>query len=83
MGHSGVTDEVVDFLIRQQAQWVNMQYARFLSRHAASITEQEVDVLIDAIDCHCHGGSDPMERLMLEDDIGIRLQPSRGCGPWS
>jgi hypothetical protein len=66
----GVSDEVVEFLVRQQAQWVNIQYARFLA--GTSITEADVDeLLIDAIDCHCHGGSDPMERLMLEDDIGI------------
>jgi uncharacterized protein DUF6282 len=66
----GVTDEVFTFLVRQQAQWANMQYTRFLA--GAKFTEQDVDeVLANAIDCHTHGGSDPMERLLLEDDIGI------------
>src|SRR5690242_15570349 len=54
----GVTPEVVEFLIRQQAEYVNIQYARFLS--GTQMTESDVDeILIDGIDCHCHGGSDP------------------------
>jgi hypothetical protein len=65
----GVTDEIYTWLVRQQAQWVNIQYARFLA--GAKSTEQDVDeILTNAIDCHCHGGSDPMERILLEDDIG-------------
>ncbi len=66
----GVSDEVVTWMVRQQAQWANIQYARFLA--GARFTEQDVDELLtNAIDCHTHGGSDPMERLLLEDDIGI------------
>jgi hypothetical protein len=66
----GISDEVLEFLIRQQAQWVNIQYARFLT--GINFTEADVDeLLVNAIDCHAHGGSDPMERLMLEDEIGI------------
>ena len=66
----GVTDEVFTWLVRQQATWANIQYTRFLA--GAKFTEQDVDeLLVDAIDCHAHGGSDPMERLLLEDDIGI------------
>src|SRR5919198_1488146 len=66
----GISDEVFEFLVRQQAQWVNIQYARFLA--GIHFTEADVDeLLVNAIDCHTHGGSDPMERLMLEDDIGI------------
>src|SRR5258708_1070525 len=66
----GVTDEVFTWLVRQQATWANIQYTRFLA--GAKFTEQDVDeLLVDAIDCHTHGGSDPMERLLLEDDIGI------------
>jgi Family of unknown function (DUF6282) len=66
----GVTDEIFTWLVRQQAQWANMQYARFLA--GAKFTEQDVDELLtNAIDSHTHGGSDPMERLLLEDDIGI------------
>ena len=66
----GVSDEVFEFLVRQQAEWVNIQYARFLA--GINFTEQDVDELLtNAIDSHCHGGSDPMERLMLEDDVGF------------
>ncbi len=66
----GVSDEIVTWMVRQQAQWANIQYARFLS--GAKFTEQDVDELLtNGIDCHTHGGSDPMERLLLEDDIGI------------
>jgi hypothetical protein len=65
-----VSDEVFTWLVRQQAQWANIQYTRFLA--GAKFTEQDVDELLtDAIDCHTHGGSDPMERLLLEDDIGM------------
>jgi Family of unknown function (DUF6282) len=66
----GVTDEIFTWLVRQQAEWANIQYTRFLA--GARFTEQDVDeILANAIDCHTHGGSDPMERLLLEDDIGI------------
>src|SRR5581483_5793965 len=65
-----VSDEVFDYLIRQQAQSVNIQYARFLS--GVQFTEADVhDLLVDAIDSHTHGGSDPFERLLLEDEIGM------------
>jgi len=65
-----VTPEVFDYLIRQQAQAVNIQYARFLA--GVQFTEADVDeLLVDAIDCHAHGGSDPFERLLLEDEIGM------------
>lgn len=64
-----LTDEVFTWLIRQQLRWANIQYTRFLA--GARFTEQDVDdVLRDGIDIHTHGGSDPMERLLLEDDIG-------------
>ena len=66
----GVSDEIFTWLVRQQAQWANIQYTRFLA--GAKFTEQDVDELLwHAIDTHTHGGSDPMERLLLEDDIGI------------
>lgn len=64
----GISDDVLTFLVRQQAQFANIQYARFLS--GAKFTEQDVDdILTNAADCHVHGGSDPMERILLEDDI--------------
>lgn len=75
----GVTDEVFTWLVRQQAHWVTIQYTRFLA--GAGFTEQDVDELqTNAIDSHTHGGSDPMERLMLEDDTGI---DDTETGPWA
>lgn len=66
----GISDEIFTFLIRQQVQFANIQYARFLA--GAKFSEQDVDdILCNSIDIHVHGGSDPMERLMLEDDIAM------------
>lgn len=64
----GVTDEIHTWLVRQQAQVANIQYTRFLA--GTKYTEQDVDeILAHSIDTHVHGGSDPFERLLLEDDI--------------
>ncbi|MHB0869359.1 MAG: DUF6282 family protein, partial [Chloroflexota bacterium] len=66
----GISEEIRTFLIRQQAQFANIQYARFLA--GTKCTEQDVDdILTNSIDIHVHGGSDPMERLLLEDDIAV------------
>lgn len=65
-----VTPEVLAYLLRKQAQFVNIQYARFLS--GVRFTEAEVDGLLrGSIDVHAHGGSEPFERLLLEDELGI------------
>ncbi len=67
---AGVSDEVFTWLVKQQIQYANIQYARFLA--GAKFTEQDVDdVITNAIDIHAHGGSDPMERLLLEDDMAM------------
>ena len=67
----GVSEEVLRFLVRQSAQYVNIQYARFLA--GIHFSEQDVDdVMRGAIDIHAHGGSDPIERIMLEDDMAIQ-----------
>lgn len=72
-----VSDEVYTWLVRQQVQWVNIQYTRFLA--GAAFTEQDVDeILTNSIDIHVHGGSDPFERLLLEDDIAYDFTDS-GC----
>ncbi len=72
-----VSDEVHGWLVRQQAQWVNIQYTRFLA--GTQFTEQDVDELLtNSIDIHVHGGSDPFERLMLEDDIAYDFTDA-GC----
>jgi hypothetical protein len=65
-----VTPEVLAYLLRKQAQFANIQYTRFLA--GVHYTEQDIDALVrGSIDIHAHGGSEPFERLMLEDDLGI------------
>jgi hypothetical protein len=65
-----VTPEVLTYLLRKQAQFANIQYTRFLA--GVSYTEAEIDGLVrGSVDIHAHGGSEPFERLMLEDDLGI------------
>jgi hypothetical protein len=65
-----LSEEVKEFLIRQQLQYVNIQYARFMS--GVKFTQQDVnEVLTGGIDCHAHGGSDPIDRLLLEDEIAF------------
>ncbi|HUY74098.1 MAG TPA: DUF6282 family protein [Candidatus Dormibacteraeota bacterium] len=74
---AAVSDEVHSYLVRLQAQWTNIQYTRFLA--GAKYTEQDVDeILTNSIDTHVHGGSDPFERLLLEDDIAYDFTDS-GC----
>lgn len=66
----GIDEEVERFLLKQQIQFVNIQYARFLA--GVKFTEDDVDDLMEnAIDCHAHGGSDPFNRLLLEDEIAF------------
>jgi hypothetical protein len=72
-----VSDEVFTWLVRQQAKWANIQYTRFLA--GTAFTEQDVDeILTNSIDIHVHGGSDPFERLLLEDDIAYDFTDA-GC----
>jgi len=64
------SEEVLRYLVEQQAQYVNIQYMRFQA--GAKFTEADVDEIINgAIDTHAHGGSEPFERVMLEDDMAI------------
>ena len=72
-----VSDEVHTWLVRQQAQMTNIQYTRFLA--GAKFTVQDVDdVMTNSLDIHVHGGSDPMERLLLEDDVAYDFTDN-GC----
>lgn len=72
-----VSDEIHTWIVRQQAQVTNIQYTRFLA--GAKFTEQDVDdVLTNSLDIHVHGGSDPMERLLLEDDVAYDFTDN-GC----
>ena len=66
----GISEDVERFLLKQQIQFVNIQYARFLA--GVKFTEDDVnDLMENAIDCHAHGGSDPFNRLLLEDEIAF------------
>jgi len=66
----GIDEKVERFLLKQQIQFVNIQYARFLA--GVKFTEDDVnDLMENAIDCHAHGGSDPFNRLLLEDEIAF------------
>jgi hypothetical protein len=65
-----LSEEVKRYLIKQQIRYVNIQYARFLA--GSKIKIEDIDeLLVDAIDIHAHGGSEPFERIMLEDDLAI------------
>ncbi len=71
-----LSEEVKNFLISQQLQFVNIQYARFMA--GVKFTEQDVKELLEgAIDCHAHGGSDPFDRLLLEDEIAFDYSRAR------
>lgn len=63
-----ISDEVKEYLIKQQIKYVNIQYARFLA--GIHFTQEEVDDLLKgAIDIHAHGGSEPFERICMEDEM--------------
>lgn len=63
-----ISDEVKRYLVKQQIKYVNIQYARFLA--GIHFTQDEVDALLaGSIDIHAHGGSEPFERITLEDEM--------------
>jgi hypothetical protein len=63
-----VSDEIKRFLIKQQIEIFNLEYGRYAA--GTSITRELVDSLLaGSIDIHVHGGSDPFDRLQLEDEI--------------
>jgi len=63
-----ISDEVKDFLLKEQIRFVNIQYARFLA--GAHYTTADVDDLMaGSIDIHAHGGSEPFDRINLEDEM--------------
>lgn len=66
----GLSPEVEKFLLERELKFYELEYSRYLS--GCKITEELVDKLVkDAVDTHCHGGSEPIERLLLEDDIAV------------
>lgn len=71
-----LSEEIKSFLIAQQLRFVSIQYARFMT--GIKFTRQDVNELLQgAIDCHAHGGSDPFDRLLLEDEIAFDYSRAR------
>jgi Family of unknown function (DUF6282) len=65
-----LTPEVETYLLRREVRQLSVSYNQILA--ATPVIEDLVDSLVrDSIDTHAHGGSDPMGRLMLEDDLAI------------
>jgi hypothetical protein len=57
-------------LLKQQVEMFNIEYGRYAA--GTKITNELIeDLMVDAIDTHAHGGSDPFERRQLEDEITI------------
>jgi len=53
-----ISQEVKDFLLKEQIRFVNIQYARFLA--GTHFTPADVDGILEgSIDIHAHGGSEP------------------------
>ena len=72
-----ISDEVKDFLLKEQVRFVNIQYARFLA--GVKFTKDDVDELMkDSIDIHAHGGSEPFDRICLEDEM-LQEYTKAGC----
>src|SRR6056297_3549355 len=64
-------DEVIEFILANQARFVDIQYKRFLS--GTQIRQEDVDeIMHGSIDIHAHGGSEPFERRILEDELVIQ-----------
>jgi hypothetical protein len=73
---SDVTPEVEEYLLRQFAKLCHIQYGRFLA--GVTFTEEDIDdCMCGAIDIHTHGGSDPFDRLLLEDEMAIEHTQAR------
>jgi hypothetical protein len=66
----GASDEIKRFLIKQVIEMIQLEYGRYENK--TKVSEELVDqLLVDAIDTHVHGASDPFERSQYEDDLGI------------
>jgi hypothetical protein len=64
--------EVIDWLVKHEARFLNVVYNQLVG--GVKIDEDQVDLLMrNAVDVHAHGGSDPFQRLQLEDEIGIEF----------
>lgn len=61
---------VIEWLLANQARIVDMQYKRFLAGTKINLAEVE-EMMRGAIDCHAHGGSEPFERILMEDELVI------------
>ena len=65
-----LSDEVKRHLLKQQVEMFNIEYGRYAA--GTKITDEMIEKLMkDSIDTHVHGGSEPFERRLLEDEIAI------------
>ena len=70
----GISDDVKRYLVKQQVEMFNLEQARFRTK----ITNEMIDQLMEnSIDTHVHGGSDPFERRLLEDEIAIEATKAK------
>lgn len=64
----GLSEEVKRHLVQQQLEMFHLEKARSPGRISDEIMDR---LLKDSIDTHVHGGSDPFERRLWEDEIAI------------
>ena len=66
----GASEEVRNWILKEEVKTLSVIYNQILT--GVGFTEDDVDGLLrNSIDTHVHGGSDPFERLMSEDAIGM------------
>lgn len=63
--------EVIDWLVRKEAKHFSIVYNSILA--GVTIDEDAIDAMMkNVVDVHVHGGSDPFQRLQMEDEIGMQ-----------
>lgn len=63
-----LTPEVHAWLAKKETRTLSVIYNQLLA--SVRFTEDDIDdLLVNAVDTHVHGASDPLERLLYEDDI--------------
>ena len=73
---AGASDEIKRFLLKQVIEMMQLEYGRYENKTPISDAMVD-DLLVDAIDTHVHGASDPFERSQYEDDLGIAATKAR------
>ena len=64
----GVSEDILEYQIANWLHQVGIRYTKLTT--SIKHTPSDVDMLMHgAIDIHAHGGSDPFERILLEDEL--------------